>query len=76
MFGNKRGLLIAGLAAYAYYRYNKMSAAEKQKLVGGIKQKGQKLYDDYVPSEVKNMFGKKQQQSSGPNYSEGDIYSV
>ena len=68
MFGNKKGLLLAGIAAYAYYRYNKMSAAEKEKLVGGIKQKGQKLYDDYVPAGVKNMFDKRQQQTSGSGY--------
>ncbi|CAN5585234.1 hypothetical protein BH10BAC3_BH10BAC3_20470 [soil metagenome] len=61
MFGNKKGLLLAGLAAYAYYKYNKMTPAEKEKLVGGIKEKGQKLYDDYVPAEIKNMIGKKRQ---------------
>lgn len=72
MFGNKKGLLLAGLAAYAYYKYNKMTPAEKEKLVGGIKEKGQKLYDDYVPAEIKNMIGKKNppdtatQSSTGP----------
>ena len=76
MLGNKKGLLLAGLAAYAYYKYNKMSAAEKEKLVGGIKQKGKKLYDDYVPDGLKNMFGKKQEPTAGPNYSEGDMYAV
>ena len=71
MFGNKKGLLLAGIAAYAYYKYNKMSPDEKEKL----KQKGKKLYDDYVPNEIKNMFGKKGE-TTGSNYSEGDMYSV
>ena len=61
MFGNKKtGLILAGLAAYAYYKYNKMSEEEKRNLVSGLKEKGQKIYEQYVPTEVKNMFGKKE----------------
>lgn len=51
--------MLAGLAAFAYYKYAKMSPEEKQKFAGNIKEKGKKLYDDYVPAEVKNMFHKK-----------------
>ena len=62
MFGKKTGgLLLAGLAAYAYYKYNKMTPEERKQAMAGIKEKGQKIYDDYVPNEVKNMFGKKQE---------------
>ena len=50
-----------------------MSDAEKEKLVGGIKQKGQKLYDDYVPAGVKSMIDKKQQQTSGSGYPGSDM---
>ena len=52
-------LLLAGLAAFAYYKYSKLSAEEKKDLTGTLKQKGQKLYDEYVPDELKKFFGKK-----------------
>ena len=55
-------LLVAGIAAYAYYRYTKMTEEEKKNLVGDLKQKGQKLYDQYVPEEIKGFFAKKQEQ--------------
>ena len=55
---NKSGLLLAGLAAFAYYKYNKMSEDQKRDMVNNLKQKGQKLYDDYVPENVKSMFSK------------------
>lgn len=70
----KGGLLLAGIAAYALYRYNKMSQDEKDKLASNIKAKGQKLYDDYVPEDVKRMFGKKSEETSN-HYGEGSAYT-
>jgi len=65
MFGRKTGgLVLAGLAAYAYYKYNKMTPEERRQAMAGIKEKGQKLYDDYVPSDLKKMFGRKDQEAS------------
>ncbi len=57
-------LLLAGLAAYAYYKYSKMTPEQKKDLTGNLKQKGQDLYDKYVPAEIKNLFDKK----TGANY--------
>jgi hypothetical protein len=74
--GATGGLLLAGLAAYAYYKYNKMTPEQKEKLVGGIKEKGQKIYDQYVPEEVKKMFGKKKEETAGEHYGEGDAYTA
>ena len=51
-------MLIAGLAAFAYYKYSKLSEEQKRNLVGDLKEKGKKLYDQYAPEEIKNMFGK------------------
>jgi hypothetical protein len=51
-----RVLLLAGLAAFAYYRYSKLSAEQKRDLSNIIKVKGKKLYDQYVPRHIKNMF--------------------
>ena len=53
------GLLLAGLAAYAYYKYNKMSPQENEDLVSNLKEKGRKLADQYLPENVKNLFGQK-----------------
>lgn len=55
MLGRKNtGMLaLAGLAAWAYYKYNKMSADEKQQLTGKIKEHGKKLME-MVPENLKN----------------------
>jgi len=58
-------LLLAGIAAFAYYKYSQMSEQQRKDLVNNWKQKGQKLYDDYVPENVKNMVSKKE--GSGAN---------
>ncbi|CAN5369652.1 hypothetical protein BH20BAC1_BH20BAC1_20000 [soil metagenome] len=58
---SKGSLLLAGLAAFAYYKYSKLSPEKKQDLTKTLKEKGQKLYDEYVPDELKKVFGKKDQ---------------
>ncbi len=72
----KGGLLLAGLAAFAYYKYSKMSEEQKRNLVGDLKEKGKKLYDQYMPTEVKSMFQKKEapggNNTGGNNYGEGN----
>jgi len=60
-------LLLAGLAAYGYYRYSKMSVDEKEKLVGGLKEKGKKFYDEKVPQNIKDLFGQKQPVNDSSN---------
>lgn len=64
-------LLLAGLAAYGYYKYSKMSADEKEKLVGGLKEKGQRFYDEKVPQNIKDLFGQKQAVNGTP---QDDMY--
>ncbi len=72
MYNNKKvptgTLLAAGLAAFAYYKYSKMSAQEKESLVGDLKDKAQKLYDQYAPEELKNLFAKKGPQATQNNF--------
>ena len=48
-------LLLAGLAAFAFYKYKKMSPEKKNEL----KEKGKDLVDRYVPDSLKNIFKKK-----------------
>jgi len=57
MSGNRKvtGLVLAGLAAFAYYKYAKMSAEEKSNLANTIKEKGQRLWDQFIPG-VKSAF--------------------
>ena len=50
----KGGLILAGLAAFAYYKYSKLTADQKRDMVNNLKEKGQKLYDQYIPENVKN----------------------
>ncbi len=78
MFGRKTGgLLLAGAAAYAYYKYNKMTPEERRQVVAGVKEKGQRIYDKYVPGEVKNLFDKKGQSSpGGETTNAGNEYAV
>lgn len=52
-------LLLAGLAAFAYYKYSKLSPDDKSNLIATIKEKGKKLYDQYLPNELKNFFESK-----------------
>jgi hypothetical protein len=83
MYNNKKiptgGLLAAGLAAFAYYKYSKMSAEEKTKLTSNIKDQAQKLYDDYMPQQFKDMLQQNKKPSTPQNatskFGEGGGYS-
>ncbi|MDB5249797.1 MAG: hypothetical protein JWQ40_4191 [Segetibacter sp.] len=79
MLQNKKlpagALLLAGAAAFAYYKYSKMSADEKTKIVSDLKEKGQNLYEKYMPQEVKNMFAKDPIASAKSHFGEGNDYS-
>ncbi|MCU7551094.1 hypothetical protein OCK74_18385 [Chitinophagaceae bacterium LB-8] len=58
-------LLLAGAAAFAYYKYSKMSDQQKRDLVNGLKEKGKKFYDEKVPESVKDIFAKKASAADG-----------
>lgn len=64
-------LLLAGAAAFGYYKYSKMTAAEKDQL----KRKAMKVYEDNVPQNVRDMIAGKQggqtQTAAGGNYNGG-----
>ena len=57
LFNKKGGLLLAGLAAYAYYRYSKLTPEQKKDLTTKIKDQGKKWYDQIVPGNLKSAFG-------------------
>jgi hypothetical protein len=69
-------LLLAGLAAFAYYKYSKMSEDEKKKIVGDLKEKGKKFYDQNVPENIKSMFSKNgNQTASNQDYQQQSPYT-
>jgi hypothetical protein len=47
-----KGLIALGLAAFAYYRYNKMTAEEKAKMKDQLKKAGKKI-SDHSPADLK-----------------------
>ena len=47
-------LVLAGLAAFAYYKYKKMSPERKSELM----EKGKDLVDKYAPESLKSIFTK------------------
>lgn len=65
--GGLGSLLLAGAAAYAYYKYSQMSEEQKKNLVSGWKEKGKKFYDENIPQNIKDMLGKKNPISNGAN---------
>jgi hypothetical protein len=73
--GATGGLILAGLAAFAYYKYSKMSQEEKTKLTSDLKDKGQKLYDQYMPAQVKDMFAQKGSTNPNNTFDESSVYS-
>jgi len=54
----KKTLLLAGIGAFAYYMYKKMSPEEKENISRKVKDAGNKLAEN-LPEELKNLFGKK-----------------
>jgi len=78
MYNNKKitggagTLIAAGLAAFAYYKYSKMSEEQKRNLVNDLKEKAQNLYDQYAPAELKDIFAKKGSANAESRFGEGD----
>jgi hypothetical protein len=67
----KRGpgaLLLAGVAAFAYYKYNKMNPQQKKDLVDGLKEKGKKLFGQFMPG---NKTEPAAATANGYNFNEG-----
>lgn len=55
MIPKKGALLLAGIAAFAYYKYNKMTPEEKTKIADSLKQTGKKIMEN-LPGDLKSAF--------------------
>lgn len=47
-------LVVAGLAAFAYYRYSKLTHEEKTNIQEDIKETGKKIVQEFIPKELRN----------------------
>ncbi|HEX8675818.1 MAG TPA: hypothetical protein VF700_01290, partial [Segetibacter sp.] len=48
-------LVIAGLAAFAYYKYSKLSEEEKRNIVNDIKETGRNIVKELIPEGIKSF---------------------
>lgn len=48
-------LVVAGLAAFAYWRYSKMTEQEKDKIHTDIKEIGEKVIKELLPEGIKSL---------------------
>ncbi|MDQ6813211.1 MAG: hypothetical protein M3040_05720 [Bacteroidota bacterium] len=48
-------LAVAGLAAFAYWRYSKMTQPEKDKIHADIKEIGEKAVKELLPEGIKSL---------------------
>jgi hypothetical protein len=51
-------LILAGVAAFAYYKYSKMSPEEKTEFTQALKEKGSGLLSNFLPGGLGNIFTK------------------
>ncbi len=74
---NSGSLLLAGLAAFAYYKYSKMSPEERRSMFDNLKAQGKKLVDEYVPANIKDKFMKPESGTAPANshFGEGSGYT-
>ncbi len=48
-------LVIAGLAAFAYYKYSKLTSEEKSKIASDIRDTGRNIIKELIPEEIKGF---------------------
>ena len=48
-------LVIAGLAAFAYYKYSKLTREEKNSIVTDLKETGRNIIKELVPEQIKSF---------------------
>jgi hypothetical protein len=67
-------LLLAGAAAYAYYKYSKMTPEQRKNFVGNLKQKGRDFVDNYMTTG--NTRGQSATSSGNERFGDGGEYTA
>lgn len=72
---NKK-FLLAGLAAFAYYRYQKMNPQQRKDIVDTVKKEGRKLWNQINPSKgfASNAHKAYAENPATPNYQSGPTH--
>jgi hypothetical protein len=69
-------LLLAGAAAYAYYKYSKMTPEQRKSFVGNLKQKGKDFVDQYMPGSTGSGFNRSAgTASANDRFGDGNDYT-
>jgi len=72
---SKGTLILAGFAAFVYYRYSRLSEEQKNDLVATLREEGKKFYELLIPACIKNFFTKKAAMSYYDDFGEHSDYS-
>ncbi len=48
-------LVIAGIAAFAYYKYSKLTTEEKNNIVNDLKETGKNIIKEIIPEGIKGF---------------------
>ena len=67
-YGKAAGILLAGLAAYAAYKYSRMSPEQKKDMTDNLKDQGKKIFDRVKASTNAAR--------TGPRFGEGGEYTA
>jgi hypothetical protein len=67
-------LILAGLAAFAYYRYCRMSEEQKNNFIYRLREKGKKLSECYIPGSLRNFFVREENMFYDENSGEHSDY--
>ena len=51
------GLVVIGLGALGYYKYNRMTQEEREKLIAFLKDHGQRFMESQGPEIMKTLMG-------------------
>ena len=65
IMNNKKtsAIILAGAAAFAYYKYSKLSPTEKANMRSTLKEKGNAILGHMMPFGLKNVFSKSDNKS-------------
>ena len=61
-------LLFTGIAAYAIYRYSKLTDEKKAGIWISLKETGKKIVGNIVPNDIKDRLAKEDSIDSHPDY--------